>query len=264
VRWVLISADDFGLSDGVDEGILEAVTRGHVHTTSAMVCDAASRRRIARHGRRIHGRIGLHLQLTDACPITDPSRLRSLVGLDGRFPRHATELGRLDPDEVLREWRAQLATLRGLGIEPSHLDSHHHVHCLPGACEAYVQLARETGLRARGLSAWVMLKLRAAGVPCLDRCETPWSSGDPTWEGLTETLRRAATRLRLGALVEIACHPARVDGELARRSAYVRQRAEELTLLCDRLLPERLADVGFALAPLARVKRAGVGRARLR
>lgn len=250
-RTVLFNADDLGLSAGVDAGILEALTRGHVHTTSAMVCDPGSRSRVSAAAPPIRGRVGLHLQLTDGRPISDPASVPSLVDADGRFQRRPSVDVRWRTDEVLLEWRRQLEALRALGVEPSHLDSHHNAHFVPHALKAYVALARETGVRARSGAPWVLAALRRAGVSCPDRCETPWSEGgtDVGWTSLIEALRRAAAQSPPAALIEIACHPAHVDAALEARSAYAARRTQELAVLCDPDLPARLADEGYVLAP---------------
>lgn len=214
-----------------------------------MVCASDCRSLVAIDAPRIPGRVGLHLQLTDGRPLTESDLVPSLVDRDGLFPRRPSTLMRLRADEVLLEWRNQLASLRALGIEPSHIDSHHHVHVLPGAREAYVQLARETVPRARGGHPWVIQRLREAGVSCADRCETPWSGEAGRWEDLIETLRQAAARSAPDAVIEISCHPARLDAELEARSSYAAQREQELAWLCDPALPARLAEAHFTLAP---------------
>ena len=128
---LLINADDFGMSDGVVTGILECMQRGTLHTTSAMVCDPDDQRRVRASAGQAPGRIGLHLQLTDGSPLSPPNRIPSLVNENGTFPNRSRDMRTLNPSEVLVEWRAQLNCLRDLGVEPSHLDSHHDVHALP-------------------------------------------------------------------------------------------------------------------------------------
>jgi predicted glycoside hydrolase/deacetylase ChbG (UPF0249 family) len=247
-RIVWFNADDLGLSHGTDAGIMQAMTKGVVHTTSAMVCDAECRLRVATSAPRLRERVGLHLQLTDGRPLSEPAAIPSLVDGGGRFLRRPSLSARWKTDEVLTEWRAQLAALRELGIEPSHLDSHHHAHIVPGAREAYVEIARELKCRARSGHPWLVQHLRAAGVPCADRCETPWSGDDVSAQDLLDILRAAAEQTPPGALIEISCHPAVLDAELESRSSYSRQRERELGWLCDPALEERLAEIGYRLA----------------
>src|SRR2546426_1135943 len=89
--------------------------------------------------------VGVHLVLTFARPLTDPSRLRSLVRPDGSFGRPSELLARdPDRDEALVEYRAQYARAREiLGREPTHLDSHHWVHDHPALSWALCERARD-------------------------------------------------------------------------------------------------------------------------
>jgi chitin disaccharide deacetylase len=224
------------------------MARGRVHTTSAMVCEPDDRRRVGESAGSAPGRIGLHLQLTDGCPLCPPGRVPSLVDGRGRFPDGIEGVGRLDPAEVLAEWRAQLACLRDLGVEPSHLDSHQHVHLLPGAIEAYIELARETGLPARGSRPLIARRLEAVGRLRARACQTRWSGGECSIASLVEALRSLLDRESSPTTIELVCHPGYVDDRLRARSKYVESRRRELAVLCDPDLERRLAEIGVSLA----------------
>jgi predicted glycoside hydrolase/deacetylase ChbG (UPF0249 family) len=243
-----INADDFGLSDGVVAGILESMERGPVHSTSAMVCNPDDRRRVSAAAGFAPGRVGMHLQLTEGRPVSPLARVPSLVDARGRFPDDPNSTGRLDSADVLVEWRAQLNCLRDLGVEPSHLDSHHHVHTLPGALEAYLELAGETGLPARGCRPLIVRRLQRVGRCRAELCETQWSGGKCTLESLIEALERLLSRTSGSTNIELVCHPAHLDDGLRARSKYVESRRRELVTLCDPDLGRRLRAIGVRLA----------------
>ncbi|HVR95030.1 MAG TPA: ChbG/HpnK family deacetylase [Thermoanaerobaculia bacterium] len=243
-----INADDFGLTPAVTAGICEAVLRGAVTTTTAMVCGDDGGVSIARFAPELPGRIGLHLQLTDGVPRCAPEEVPSLVGPDGRFPRKRLGVGRLDPGEVEREWEAQLAALRALGVEPSHLDSHHHIHQLPAAFEVYMELARRHGLPARGGNPRHTQALRARGVVTADVFTSGFYQEPLDVARFVAVAAEAAGQAPDGGLVELMCHPGRVDDVLRRRSSYAGERELELAVLCAPELPERLRERGIGLA----------------
>jgi predicted glycoside hydrolase/deacetylase ChbG (UPF0249 family) len=255
---LLIHADDFGLTEGVTKGILRAMEEGIVTAASAMVCDPLHFQRVKEHCSGLEGRIGLHLQLTDGCPVLPPSEVPSLVNESGCFSRHRDHVGTIHPDELFMEWRAQLTRFRTLGFEPSHLDTHHSVHVLPAVLELYKQLARETDLPVRGSEHGLNSELRRSGFMVATR-----------YAFLTETLYRSPVALRRalaayrrldlrdGDSLEIGCHPGFVDTELATASRYVAPRAVELELLCSAELRQYLHELGYELAQPAILRRAG-------
>jgi predicted glycoside hydrolase/deacetylase ChbG (UPF0249 family) len=240
---VIFNADDFGLTTGVTEAIIEAAACGVVRSTSALVCrgnlellrDAAP---------RFRGSIGLHLQLTDGVPCLPPERVPSLVDDDGRFPRNVSGLKAVAADEVYAEWRAQHARARSLGIKPSHIDSHHHVHRRDEVLEVYVELARSLGVPARSGDAAVRAALLRAGVPCPATCETSWFRPRIEMARLLATLRKNAARF-CGEPIEFMCHPGYADDELRAASTLVEQRQEELALLTAPELGATLKNGGY-------------------
>jgi predicted glycoside hydrolase/deacetylase ChbG (UPF0249 family) len=250
VAWIVFNADDFGYTEGVCEGIVEAMEVGVVRSTTAMVCVDGAASRLTRWLPRLGGRVGLHLQLTGGLPCMPSSQVPSLVGEDGRFVRSRSLLGTLEPAQILLEWEAQLERLRSFGVEPTHLDSHHHVHLEPGVFESFCRFARQHGLAGRTRAALTTKALREAEVVCLDRCE-PWFE-QPSVEQLVQRIDSCARKLPRKTL-EIMCHPARVDDALRDGSSYVDAREAELAVLCDPRLREVLDARGHQIGDMASV-----------
>jgi predicted glycoside hydrolase/deacetylase ChbG (UPF0249 family) len=122
--------------------------------------------------------VGLHLTLVGERPLCRPEEVPSLVDRDGQFlPGYRAFLARylrggIRRRDLLREFRAQAAALAALGRPLDHLDSHQHLHLLPGLLSPALALAREHGIR------WVRAPRslgghRALGVGCRDRTRHP-------------------------------------------------------------------------------------------
>ena len=250
MKRLIVNADDFGLSEAVTLGILEAMAAGVVTSSTVMLCLEGVESRIKRLAPKAKGRLGLHLMLTNGRPLLGPRKVPSLVDADGNFPRSGKDwAGRSpDPDHILAEWRAQFTLLRRLGVEPSHLDTHHSVHLLPAVFPVYCRLGQETGLPVRpsGLH-WIPGLLRRNGVRCPDYSEMRWSSGRISRERLLELVDGSFARLSGKGSVELMSHPGRVDAELKRRSHYLEVREQELAVFTAPGLKAELEGRGIKL-----------------
>jgi predicted glycoside hydrolase/deacetylase ChbG (UPF0249 family) len=244
LKQLLITADDFGLTDGVSRGILQCLRRGIVTTTSGLVCDPFARRRLKRWSRMLGGRAGVHLQLTDGRPLSDPAQASSLVTRTGVFPRFPNAIGDINPVEVRREWHAQVAAFQACGVTPTHIDTHHYVHEHPVAFELYCEIAREHNLPARTMSDEMTRKLRERGVRCAD-LSLVWNGGSE--ESLMELVCGSFGSGAVVDAMEIVCHPGHVDAALEKSSVYVVPRAQELEVLCRPGLRDSLAKHGIEL-----------------
>ncbi len=150
---LIVTADDFGRSEAVNE----AVERGHRHgvltAASLMVTGAAAADAVER-ARRLPGLgVGLHVALVDALPALPPERIPGLIEADGRFTSRLVSLGariylsRAVRAQVAAELRAQFELYRATGLPLDHVDSHHHYHLHPTVFEMLVPLAREYGAK---------------------------------------------------------------------------------------------------------------------
>lgn len=98
--------------------------------------------------------LGIHLTLVEERPLLPPHEIPSLVDSEGRFLRHADRFvlrylaGRIDPKDVRRELAEQCRKVFSAGLSPTHLDSHQHLHLLPGLLEVVAELSREFGIPA--------------------------------------------------------------------------------------------------------------------
>lgn len=242
MRRLFVNADDFGLTDGVTRGIVEAMERGLVDGTTAMVCAAGAPERIRRFGAGLGGRVGLHLQLTGGRPCLPPEAVPSLVTAEGLFPRKKLDVADVDPGHVRREWRAQLARFLETGLSPSHLDSHHHIHKRAEVFPVFLELARELGLPARALSDDMRRAMDAAGVPHADVCVTRFYGETVDAETFLSLVDAAFAALGGAGTVEVMAHPGRADAALAAISTYAEGRDQELRVLTDPDLAARLAS----------------------
>ncbi len=251
---LIVNADDFGYTPGVSSGIVRAHHTGIVTATTFMVNapDTDGAARLARQLPSLD--VGVHLVLTYGRPLTEATRISSLVGAGGAFLRVSELLrtGRPRADEALVEYHAQYARAKELiGREPSHIDTHHWVHDLPALEDAMLALARETGAVARAHDGRQRARFRDAGVRTTDRFVREFQhDGAIHVEALLDLLERLADE---GGIAELMCHPGEPDEALLSGSTYARERGRELETLTDPLVRDATRRLGIELATYADV-----------
>ena len=247
-RGLIVNADDFNLTVGVSRGIAEAHRAGIVSSTTVIV-NLPGLRDNLRHIQELPRLgLGLHLNLTFGPPVSPAEKLRSLLGSDGLFVRDpARQLQAGDPEEIAREWDAQLeAFVTAVGRPPTHLDTHHNLHARPPASEIALDLALRLRIPLRPVTAVVRASMVAAGLPAPSHLVGDIATG-PYWT--VTRLLRCLDELPEG-VTEMCCHPGRFD-EALLVSRYNRQREAELQALTDPAVQERLRERGIALLTYA-------------
>jgi hopanoid biosynthesis associated protein HpnK len=156
VRRLIVNADDFGLTPGVNRAIAEAHERGIVTSTTLMANSSSFEDAVRLAGTSSTWSVGCHVVLLDGSPVVDPARLSSLVrrkanhsfrdGIGGFAVRALT--GWIDSDQVEAEVTAQIRKLQAAGVNVTHVDTHKHTHMFPGALPGVLRAARTCGVKA--------------------------------------------------------------------------------------------------------------------
>jgi chitin disaccharide deacetylase len=211
VRRLIVNADDFGLATGVNAGIIEAHIKGILTSTSLMV-DRPAASDAARLARK-HPALSVGLHYEEDGPEID------------------------EPGHAALTFATQLARFRELtGAEPTHVDSHHHVHMTRMSMFAPLVAPLGVPLRGDGRVRYLgdFYAQPSRGVVEIERVRAPF---------LLELLSADA----VGAeFVELGCHPARVTDDL--HSSYAGEREVELATLTEPDLRARIERLGFTLA----------------
>jgi predicted glycoside hydrolase/deacetylase ChbG (UPF0249 family) len=228
-RWMLIvNADDFGMTDGVNRGIIEAHTRGIVTSTSLMVRRPRAAEAAALAAEHPGLSVGLHVDLTEWEPRDGkPALMYSHADVDDR-------------EAVADEIKHQLQLFVELvGRQPDHLDSHQHVHLNGPARDECWKVATALGIPLRGVDAQVYFCSAYYG---LQRVSEPYPEG----------ISRANLLRLVGAApagwVELMCHPGYAEG---LDSVYAKEREVELSVLTDPTLRADLSAMGVELRSFA-------------
>lgn len=148
---LIITGDDYGLCAPVNRAIEECLAAGTMGATCVManmpLCAEAAGLR-----RRFPGRsIGIHWNITQGRPVTEPASVPSLVDADGRFApelRRRWLWHRVDWDEVRTELRAQYRRLSELVGPADFWNSHQNVDAFPGLFRLFVEVGEELGIPA--------------------------------------------------------------------------------------------------------------------
>jgi predicted glycoside hydrolase/deacetylase ChbG (UPF0249 family) len=226
-KWLVVNADDFGLSRGVNRGILAAHDYGIVMSTSVMVRGLAAAE--VADAARLHPALslGLHIDMGE------------WVHRDGGWTPLYTVLSETDaasPAAVADEVSRQLNAFRTLvGRDPTHLDSHQHAH-------------RSEPLRsvmaAVGQSLDIPLRHFDPVVRYCGAFYGQTGKGEPYHEAITaEALCRVIAALPVG-VTELACHP---GADVDHASAYASEREMEVAALCDPRVALAVRDSGIRL-----------------
>ena len=157
-RLLIVNADDFGISEGVNRGIVDAHERGILTSTTLMANMPAFEHAVEMWREHPTLGVGVHLNLTSGNPVLPPDRIPALVSQSGRLLPIGTvlrllTLDRIPLDQVQAEFAAQIEQAIAAGLAPTHLDSHHHVHMHPRLHLTVIRLAQRYGIRAARATA---------------------------------------------------------------------------------------------------------------
>ncbi|MGC8624115.1 MAG: carbohydrate deacetylase [Phycisphaerae bacterium] len=254
IKQLIINADDFGFSRSVTDGILYAHSAGILTSTTLMTTMPDCDRALDLVQSHPTLGVGIHLSLTQGTPRY--GRMKYLVSADGQFPRQVRpllqrlSLYRKARAEAKAEWAAQIEYALRRHLQPTHLDSHKHIHHWPALAEIAMDLAGEYHIHylrcademnlvgAPGLSpGYRALRFLARR---LKRRVTGSSLRTTDWfYGLAATGQFSSqTWLQLLALLpagigEVMVHPGYADDLDASRTRLTTQRRCELDALCD-------------------------------
>jgi hopanoid biosynthesis associated protein HpnK len=276
-KQLILNADDFGLTLGVNDGIIRAHTEG-ILTSATLMANGPSFEHAVELARATPSLgVGCHLVLVGGKPVSPAHEVPSLVDSRGRMPDSLAAFaarvsaGRVRAADIERELRAQIEKIKRAGISPTHFDTHKHTHVLPRVFNVIGRLAHEFGIlrvrkpferlrrswslggakpkqllaasavRAVTLNFYALLKKHGLHSP-------EHFLGLASTGGLdAATLRRLIDTLPEGQ-TEIMLHPGICDADLAQTGSRLqRERETEMNALLDPAVKKAVMDCGVQL-----------------
>jgi hopanoid biosynthesis associated protein HpnK len=277
LKRLIVNADDLGLAETVNDGIVKGHRDGIITSASLLACGGAAAHAAELAAKNPGLGVGIHLCLTLERPVSDPKTVPTLVKAGKFYPGPLPLMarlvsGKISTAEIEAEFRAQVEKALSLGVTPDHIDGHQHVHMMPGVFEAVLKLAREYGIRAvrypvgpwvgrmgyartlekfllESLAASCKKKLRALDIKITDH-----------FFGLAQTGAlgvKALSRIIDGlpdGTSEIMCHPGLGNAELAKRLNWGRGWDKELRAVTDKNIKALLKEKQVELINYSAIK----------
>jgi len=272
MRLLIVNADDFGLTEGISRGILAAHRTGIVTSTSALAIGPAYPKVAAWLADEPALGVGVHLAAVgEDPPLLSAAEIPTLLGRDGRLsPGYAGFLaraaaGRIDPDDLRREFTAQLQMVQELGVPITHLDAHQHLHLWPLVCRVVLELAGRYGIPAVRVPRYRSMSPTGLGVTVLGRrlarragqagLRHPDDAVGIECAGCLDgdLLPKVMARVAFGNAqsVELAVHPGEADDADRARYEWGYRWEDELAALSSPAARDMVAEHGFTLATYA-------------
>jgi chitin disaccharide deacetylase len=281
MKRLIVNADDFGYTQGVNAGVIRGFREGIITSTTIMANGAAFEDAVQHAKQNPKLGVGCHLVLVDGPCVAAPTSIPSLANQHGQLPPTLALLmrklltGAIKEDDIARELRAQIRRIIQAGIEPTHVDSHKHTHSHPRVLKQLVRVANEFGIRRIRKpfeDANVLLKSAfAGGWQTLKRSMMALAARRGL--GRFDALARAngvvtpdhfwgvaATgRLNNGVLLstvasipegasELMCHPGEYDERLESSNTSLKhERQNELEALVDPVVRVAIKERGIEL-----------------
>ncbi|MBP1920787.1 carbohydrate deacetylase [Youngiibacter multivorans] len=220
---LIVNADDFGVSRAVNLGIIDCFKRGIV-TSATIMMNMPQAEDAVMLAKENGLPVGLHLVMTSGFPVSE--EVPSLVGEDGRFMKRKEQLKGYSLKDVEKEFRSQIEKALMLGLVPTHLDSHHHVHLEPGISDIVGDLAKELMIPVR-VHTKDHVPEGLKGIPSPDRMIASFHGDNLTPADLEKAIEAASKY----ETAELMCHPGYLDTFVMHNSSYNRERAKELDVL---------------------------------
>jgi len=263
---LIVNADDYGYFSCVSRGIRQAARAGAVSATGILANGPQLDTQIGWLADCENLDFGIHLNLTSRQPLT--SQMADKL-LGGRFPSvfamagHIVS-GRISRDAVRAEWRAQIESVLRLGVPLRFLNSHEHVHMLPGLFSLAQELAGEYGISHVRLTRAEWLPplgfsniLRNGLLQAMEWAnESKAEASTPVFIGLSRSgrldlayLKTVFAKLKSGLTYELMCHPGLFDPAEITDPRLLAYHAweDELALLTNPKLKDLYDEYGIHL-----------------
>jgi len=275
-RKLIINADDFGLCRGVNEAVKQAHQTGLLKSATIMANMPGTDQAIEIAAQTPSLGVGVHLNLTEGSPVSRDSRVSLLADSHGKFnltpaalalkslisakTRHAIEL----------ELTAQIACIIARGLNPTHLDSHKHIHSFPAIFSIVCKLARRFSIDAvrytfepkeicrppwpectakgkkRARTVRLMARANRASNPALLKTNCLLGVAHTGCIN-TDYYKALANCPHLGPTIELMTHPGYPEGLDHNTTRLINQRQIELDALCSQQAKNSLAQAGLKL-----------------
>ncbi|HLQ88236.1 MAG TPA: carbohydrate deacetylase [Enterococcus sp.] len=227
---LIINSDDFGYSRAINHAIIDTHQEGILTSATLMTNTPGFEHavKLAKENPKLG--VGVHLVLTFLKPLRDD--VPSLVDEDGNFYRpdaHRTGLAIVDVDELYKEWDTQIQKVLDAGIQPTHLDSHHHSHTFnEHHLEVFLKLSEKYDLPIRGnfeeehsRRTTTYFEPAFDGVGMLEEKEQE------------EYLELLFDKIKENESTEIMCHTGYIDEFLFKSSSFTEPRIYQVDILTD-------------------------------
>jgi predicted glycoside hydrolase/deacetylase ChbG (UPF0249 family) len=274
VKRLIINADDFGVTPGVNRAIVELNGAGALSSATLMATSDSFAEAACESVKQPSLGTGCHVTLVDGNPLLEADAIKKLVtgregnfrGSLGQFARDLL-LGAIPEEEIEAEAAAQIRRLQAAGVTVTHVDTHKHAHVFPGVYRPLLRAARSCGVHAirnpfepdwslavthgasglRRMQVRVLRSLRAGFIESVRRAGLTTTDGAigvlATGSLNAETLRAFLKAMPDGDW-ELCCHPGYVDAALGEVRTRLRQSREIERRALQEVVP---GAVGFSL-----------------
>jgi len=276
---LIVSADDYGLTERVSEGILDAHEHGVVTSASVIAVAPAFEHSV----KRLHDvpslGVGAHFTAVgEDPPLLSAREIPSLVTKRGVFwpnwkafvPRAAA--GRIDPEDLRREFSAQLEAITGAGLTVDHFDTHQNIHLWPTVSDVLLEIGDAHGVHAirvmrsnsRGPVGVTVRRLAARLEAQLRERHWAWTGAATGLDeagsiGLGEMVEAVGRLASTGASsAELATHPGLPDDPERIRYRWNYKWDAEFNALCSETVRIAIEELGFRLGTFADLPRWGL------
>ena len=228
---LIINADDFGYCKGINLGIIECFQNGVVTSATLMANMPGAEHAAALAKENQDLGVGVHLVLTCGYPVC--SDVPSLVREGGVFHQRGDMHKCAEPDDIEKELNSQMERFLSLGLKPTHIDSHHHVHGLEKVFPIVEKIAKKHSVPVRKLDESLGYK----EMKTTDRLITDFFGSNLTTGHLIDILDSSLS----SETVEVMCHPGYLDEAILTGSSYNLPRVKEMSILTDPEIQKNIA-----------------------
>ncbi|MCL1936745.1 MAG: chitin disaccharide deacetylase [Defluviitaleaceae bacterium] len=238
---VILNADDYGYSKGVNLGIIESHINGVVKSTTMMANMSGFEHGIKLAKENETLKIGVHLTLTAGKTLGGV--YKTISDENGMFLplreiENLAKENKLDTVEIENEYTLQIEKILNTGIKPTHFDGHHHTQCLPNIIDVFLKIAKKYNVPVRVSDKSIADKHNLKAVAL----NTEFFGENVTDRGIIDILSS------LKEDTEIMCHPAYIDEFLYKSSSYNINRAFELGILTNQKLKDFINEKNIVIS----------------